>query len=141
MLCRNYTNVCSYKCQFCAFSKGKTAEDLRGPAYLLSMHEISRRTAEAWERGATEVCMQVSKCMCLQSACGHVCGHKAHTKMLVRHFTIKIEEPGHTPTSSRSCVLHLLRLGMKGHCTGLEMGPHRGMCAGECSPWMWAAAQ
>ncbi|KAK9855445.1 hypothetical protein WJX84_009597 [Apatococcus fuscideae] len=54
----NYTNRCIYACQFCAFSKGKTAEELRGPTYLLSMAEISRRTAEAWDRGATEVCMQ-----------------------------------------------------------------------------------
>ncbi|GAB4814256.1 hypothetical protein N2152v2_001302 [Parachlorella kessleri] len=54
----NYTNVCTYKCQFCAFSKGKAAEELRGAPYLLPLEEISRRAAEAWERGATEVCMQ-----------------------------------------------------------------------------------
>lgn len=54
----NYTNVCRYKCTFCAFSKGKLAEDLRGRPYDLSMDEIARRTLEAWDRGATEVCMQ-----------------------------------------------------------------------------------
>ena len=54
----NYTNVCTYRCKFCAFSKGKTAEALRGPAYDLSYDEIGRRAQEAWERGATEVCMQ-----------------------------------------------------------------------------------
>ncbi len=113
----NYTNVCTFKCQFCAFSKGKArfiicrrehlgvprwsgspcvrpsparirihehqsvqrrspafglqnpvpeplrpmpqaAENLRGAPYLLSMEEITRRTAEAHQRGATEVCMQ-----------------------------------------------------------------------------------
>ncbi|KAG2454223.1 hypothetical protein HYH02_001257 [Chlamydomonas schloesseri] len=54
----NYTNVCTYKCSFCAFSKGKAAEALRGPAYVVPLEEISRRAAEAWERGATEVCMQ-----------------------------------------------------------------------------------
>jgi FO synthase len=54
----NYTNVCSYRCHFCAFSKGKTAQSLRGAAYDLSLDEIARRTEEAWERGATEVCMQ-----------------------------------------------------------------------------------
>lgn len=54
----NYTNVCRYKCRFCAFSKGKTSEDLRGAPYLLDLDEIARRTAEAWERGATEVCLQ-----------------------------------------------------------------------------------
>ncbi|KAH8935779.1 hypothetical protein BDL97_17G047900 [Sphagnum fallax] len=54
----NYTNVCGYRCQFCAFSKGKHSEDLRGKPYRLSLEEIASRAAEAWERGATEVCMQ-----------------------------------------------------------------------------------
>ncbi|UZW57803.1 5-amino-6-(D-ribitylamino)uracil--L-tyrosine 4-hydroxyphenyl transferase CofH [Sphingobium sp. JS3065] len=54
----NYTNVCSFKCGFCAFSKGKTSEALRGAPYDLALDEISRRTVEAWERGASEVCMQ-----------------------------------------------------------------------------------
>jgi FO synthase len=54
----NYTNICSYRCRFCAFSKGKTAENLRGRPYDLPLEEIARRSAEAWERGATEVCMQ-----------------------------------------------------------------------------------
>lgn len=55
----NYTNVCGLSCSFCAFSKGKAAEALRGPSYTLPLDEIARRTAEAWDRGATEVCMQV----------------------------------------------------------------------------------
>ena len=54
----NYTNVCQYRCKFCAFSKGKLAEHLRGKPYDLSIDEIQRRTVEAWQRGATEVCMQ-----------------------------------------------------------------------------------
>ncbi len=54
----NYTNVCYFKCQFCAFSKGKLSENLRGKPYDLSEAEITRRVSEAWERGATEVCMQ-----------------------------------------------------------------------------------
>jgi FO synthase len=54
----NYTNVCSYKCQFCAFSKGSGSEDLRGKPYDIDAVEISRRCIEAWQRGATEVCMQ-----------------------------------------------------------------------------------
>ena len=54
----NYTNVCSYRCAFCAFSKGKAAAHLRGPAYDLDEEEIARRVREAWDRGATEVCMQ-----------------------------------------------------------------------------------
>lgn len=54
----NYTNVCYFKCQFCAFSKGKASENLRGRPYDISAEEIARRTQEAWDRGATEVCMQ-----------------------------------------------------------------------------------
>ncbi len=54
----NYTNVCYFKCQFCAFSKGKLSENLRGKPYDLDLSEVARRAIEAWERGATEVCMQ-----------------------------------------------------------------------------------
>ncbi|KAK3274878.1 hypothetical protein CYMTET_16962 [Cymbomonas tetramitiformis] len=54
----NYTNVCGYACSFCAFSKGKAAEALRGPAYNLPLEEVAHRVEEAWARGATEVCMQ-----------------------------------------------------------------------------------
>jgi FO synthase len=54
----NYTNVCYFKCRFCAFSKGKTHEYLRGQPYDLSLDEVARRAREAWARGATEVCMQ-----------------------------------------------------------------------------------
>jgi FO synthase len=53
-----YTNVCYFRCGFCAFSKGKLAANLRGPAYLVPEEEIVRRVREAWERGATEVCLQ-----------------------------------------------------------------------------------
>ncbi len=54
----NYTNVCYFKCQFCAFSKGKQSENLRGRPYDISGEDIAQRCSEAWERGATEVCMQ-----------------------------------------------------------------------------------
>ena len=54
----NYTNVCYFRCGFCAFSKGKLAENLRGPAYVVPTDEIVRRAHEAWERGAVEVCLQ-----------------------------------------------------------------------------------
>lgn len=54
----NYTNICYFKCKFCAFSKGKYSEDLRGKPYDLAKDEIQRRTLEAWQRGASEVCMQ-----------------------------------------------------------------------------------
>ena len=54
----NYTNVCYFKCGFCAFSKGKLAENLRGPAYVVPHEEIVRRAHEAWDRGAVEICLQ-----------------------------------------------------------------------------------
>ncbi|MBV9249940.1 MAG: 5-amino-6-(D-ribitylamino)uracil--L-tyrosine 4-hydroxyphenyl transferase CofH, partial [Acetobacteraceae bacterium] len=54
----NYTNICYYRCKFCAFSKGKTHEELRGTPYDLSLEEVVRRAREAWDRGATEVCLQ-----------------------------------------------------------------------------------
>jgi FO synthase len=54
----NYTNICGYKCGFCAFSKGRSSHDLRGPAYMLDLEEIARRTVEARAAGATEVCLQ-----------------------------------------------------------------------------------
>jgi FO synthase len=54
----NYTNICAYRCTFCAFSKGRHAHSLRGEPYDLPLAEIERRVAEAWTRGATEVCMQ-----------------------------------------------------------------------------------
>jgi FO synthase len=53
-----YTNVCYFRCGFCAFSKGRLAANLRGSPYLLPLEEIVRRSAEAWDRGATEVCLQ-----------------------------------------------------------------------------------
>ncbi|MBP7338454.1 5-amino-6-(D-ribitylamino)uracil--L-tyrosine 4-hydroxyphenyl transferase CofH [Niveispirillum sp.] len=54
----NYTNICAYKCGFCAFSKGSTDDHLRGKPYDLDLGEVVRRTVEAAERGATEVCLQ-----------------------------------------------------------------------------------
>ena len=54
----NYTNICAYRCTFCAFSKGTHSKSLRGEPYDLPLEEIGRRVSEAWARGATEVCMQ-----------------------------------------------------------------------------------
>jgi len=54
----NYTNLCTFKCTFCAFAKGPLSLNLRGRPYLLGMDEIARRAREAWEAGATEVCLQ-----------------------------------------------------------------------------------
>ena len=54
----NYTNICYFKCKFCAFSKGKTSEALRGKPYVLGIDTVVERTREAWDRGAVEVCLQ-----------------------------------------------------------------------------------
>jgi FO synthase len=54
----NYTNVCTYKCTFCGFSKGPLSLNLRGKPYLLSDAEIVERVMQAHELGATEVCLQ-----------------------------------------------------------------------------------
>jgi FO synthase len=54
----NYTNVCTFKCRFCAFSKGPLSLNLRGTPYLLDHEEIQRRVVEAVDCGATEVCLQ-----------------------------------------------------------------------------------
>src|SRR5207248_2044658 len=50
----NFTNVCYTGCRFCAFAQRRTDAD----AYTLSLKQIGDRAAEAWDAGATEVCMQ-----------------------------------------------------------------------------------
>ena len=50
----NFTNVCFVGCSFCGFGRGPGAAD----AYSLSFDEVVRRAREAWDRGATEVCVQ-----------------------------------------------------------------------------------
>ena len=54
----NYTNVCTFKCRFCAFSKGPLSLNLRGAPYLLELGDITERVTEAESKGATEVCLQ-----------------------------------------------------------------------------------
>ena len=54
----NYTNVCYFRCGFCGFSKGPKSLNLRGEPYMVSNDEVVERSVEAWERGATEVCLQ-----------------------------------------------------------------------------------
>jgi FO synthase len=54
----NYTNVCTFKCRFCGFSKGPLSLNLRGTPYLLTLDDIAARTREAADLGATEVCLQ-----------------------------------------------------------------------------------
>jgi FO synthase len=50
----NFTNVCFVGCRFCAFSRAPRERD----AYFLSLEEVGRRSQEAWDRGAREVCVQ-----------------------------------------------------------------------------------
>ncbi len=54
----NYTNQCTYKCGFCAFSRGPRSLNLREDPYLLTVPHVVERSVEAWNRGATEVCLQ-----------------------------------------------------------------------------------
>src|SRR5207237_10280965 len=54
----NYTNVCTFKCKFCAFRKGPVSLNLRGNPYLIEIEEMQRRVMEAVDCGATEVCLQ-----------------------------------------------------------------------------------
>jgi FO synthase len=54
----NYTNVCTFKCKFCGFSKGPLSLNLRGTPYLLTLDDIAGRAREAADLGATEVCLQ-----------------------------------------------------------------------------------
>ena len=54
----NYTNVCTFKCKFCGFSKGPLSLNLRGTPYLLELDDIAERAIEAAHAGATEVCLQ-----------------------------------------------------------------------------------
>jgi len=101
----NYTNICHHGCRFCAFAKGRGTEDLRGAPYDLAHEEIARRVAEAWQRGATEVCMQ-----------GGI--HPAYTGDTYVEFcrTVKAAQPGmHVHAFSPLEVLHGART------TGLDV--------------------
>jgi FO synthase len=112
----NYTNVCAYRCHFCAFSKGKTADNLRGTPYDLGLDEVVRRAEEAWARGATEVCMQggihpdytgetyLALCQAVKSALPHMhihafspleVWHGAQTMQLsVDEFVLRLRDAG-----------------------------------------------
>ena len=50
----NFTNVCFVGCKFCAFSRGPREED----SYFLTFDQVAQKAAEAWQIGATEVCIQ-----------------------------------------------------------------------------------
>jgi len=54
----NYTNQCYFRCGFCAFSKGPRSLNLRGEPYLMSVPQVVEKSVDAWNRGATEVCLQ-----------------------------------------------------------------------------------
>lgn len=50
----NFTNVCFVGCKFCAFSRGPRASD----SYFLTLEDVARKATEAWQMGASEVCIQ-----------------------------------------------------------------------------------
>jgi 7,8-didemethyl-8-hydroxy-5-deazariboflavin synthase CofH subunit len=50
----NFTNVCFVGCKFCAFSRGPREAD----SYFLTLEEVANKAREAWQLGATEVCIQ-----------------------------------------------------------------------------------
>jgi FO synthase len=50
----NFTNICFVGCKFCAFSRGPRESD----TYFLSPEEVGQKAIEAWQLGATEVCIQ-----------------------------------------------------------------------------------
>jgi len=54
----NYTNVCTFRCRFCGFSKGPLSLNLRGTPYMLTLEDIQERVIEAAKLGATEVTLQ-----------------------------------------------------------------------------------
>ena len=54
----NYTNICTFRCHFCAFAKGRKNTPASDAPYLKSPLEVAQLAREAWQRGATEVCMQ-----------------------------------------------------------------------------------
>ncbi len=54
----NYTNQCYYKCGFCGFSKGPKSLDLKEVPYSLDSKDVVERSKEAYESGASEVCLQ-----------------------------------------------------------------------------------
>jgi len=54
----NYTNQCYYKCGFCGFSKGPKSLNLKEKPYSIDIEEVVARSTEAFEMGASEVCLQ-----------------------------------------------------------------------------------
>ena len=54
----NYTNQCYYKCGFCGFSKGPNSLNLKEKPYSIDIEEVVARSTEAFEMGASEVCLQ-----------------------------------------------------------------------------------
>ena len=50
----NFTNICFVGCKFCAFSRGPREPDV----YFLEPEQVAAKAAEAWQLGATEVCIQ-----------------------------------------------------------------------------------
>ena len=112
----NYTNICHFGCKFCAFSKGKLSDNLRGRPYDLSLEEIQRRAVEAWDRGAVELCLQggihpsydgstyLSICRAIKDVCPDIHIHAfsplevwqgaATLGLSMREFLIRLKDAG-----------------------------------------------
>ena len=112
----NYTNICHFGCKFCAFSKGKLSDNLRGRPYNLGLEEIQRRAVEAWDRGAVELCLQggihpsydgstyLSICRAIKNVCPDIHIHAfsplevwqgaATLGLSVREFLIRLKDAG-----------------------------------------------
>jgi FO synthase len=112
----NYTNICHFGCKFCAFSKGKLSDNLRGRPYDLSLEEIQRRAVEAWDRGAVELCLQggihpsydgstyLSICRAIKDVCPDIHIHAfsplevsqgaATLGLSVREFLVRLKDAG-----------------------------------------------
>jgi len=54
----NYTNICTFRCNFCAFAKGRKNTPASDAPYLKSPQDVAELALEAWKRGASEVCLQ-----------------------------------------------------------------------------------
>ena len=53
----NYTNQCYFRCGFCGFSRGPKSYNARETPYRMDLDEVVSRSQEAWDKGATEVCL------------------------------------------------------------------------------------
>ena len=100
----NYTNICTFSCSFCAFSKTSTKAGTRDRPYVLTDEEVGARALEAWEAGATEVCLQggihpsytgetyLSICRAVKAACPDMHIH-AFSPLEIAHGAASLGRP------------------------------------------------